>query len=233
MDITIKIFMMPRTHFHRAVYASRDKNQSSLPAKISTKEKFMAPYANDKPMGTFLAINELLTSYEAEGLIKLRYFKSSSHIHMIFLENAELVANTIGFTFLSDRLTKSNSILDKALAGNSVYDEIKPEIQSSWRESKLYFGCKVSDTAKLIDIINGVRAILELEAEDQEIDYRHFSVKIFKNPKRLDEIKTGIAKLLNRMKEDAYSDMTSAEILMVFGIFPIKHPVFLSDPVEF
>ena len=180
-----------------------------------------------------MAINELLASYEAEGLVKLKYYKGSPHIQMIYLENAERAANTIGFTFLSDRLAKSISILDKALIGNRIYDEIKREIESSWSESKLYFGCRVSDTAKLIDIINGVKAVLELEAEDQEIDYRHFSVKIFNNSKRLDEIKTGIAKLLNRMKADAYADMTSADILKVFGLFPIKHPVFLSGPIEF
>jgi hypothetical protein len=210
-----------------------DKNLGGLPAKISTKEKFMAPYANDKPMGIFLAINELLASYEAEGLIKLKHYMGSSHIQMIYLENAGRVANTIGFTFLCDRLAKSISILDKALIGNRIYDEIKPEIESAWHESKVYFGCKVSDTVKLIDIINGVRAVLELEAEDQETDYRHFSVKIFKNSKRLDEIKTGIARLLNKIKADAYADMSTEDILKVFGLSPINHPVFLSGPIEF
>ena len=222
------------TEILKTLLEKDDKNQSGLPAKISTKEKVMAPYANDKPMGIFLKTNELLASYETEGLIKLKYYKGSSHIHMIYLENAELVARVIGFTLLSDRLVKSISILDKALAGNSIYDEIKPEIEESWRASKVYLNCcKVSDIEKLIDITNGARAILELEDEDQEIDYRHFSVKIFKNSKRLDEIKTGIAKLLNRMKADAYADMETEDILKVFGLFPIKHPVFLSGPIEF
>lgn len=152
---------------------------------------------------------------------------------MIYLGNAELVANMIGYRVLTDRLDSSISFLDKKLAYNNVYDEIKSEIKESWSNSKTYLGCKVSDTAKLIDIINGVRAIFEIEAENQEIDYRHFSVKIFKNSKRLDEIKNGIAKLLNRMKEDAYSDMVVEDILKVFGLFPIKHPVFLSGPIEF
>lgn len=221
------------TEILKTLLEKDDKNQSGLRSKISTKEKFMAPYANDKPMGIFLSVNELLSSYEAEGLIKLKYYKGSSYISMIYLENADRVAQTIGFTLLSDRLTQSISILDNALAGNNIYEEIKPEIELSWRESKVCFGCKVSDTVKLIDIIKGASAVLELESSNQEIDYRHFSVKTFKNSKRLDEIKTGIAKLLNRMKADAYADMETEDILKVFGLFPIKHPVFLSGPIAF
>jgi DNA topoisomerase VI subunit A len=90
----------------------------------------------------------------------------------------------------------------------------------------------VDEPQELIDAIRAADEMLILsDTQTSEIDERHFSTAVFSDSKKLKRIKGKVARIIRLRDSDIPNELDHADVFQLFGVVPMKHPVYIAGPV--
>jgi hypothetical protein len=168
-----------------------------------------------------------------EGLIKIKWHNPNVLIQYIELIDADTLAMQLGYTRRNDKLEKAKKRIEQALYADSHhFVQIREALFDKWKTNGIYEGFTVDEPVQLIDVINAADTLVSLgERTTEEMDERHFSTQVFSNSKKLKALKGKIAKLVKICDNEIPGDLTADEVFQLYGVVPIKHPIYVAGPV--
>ena len=205
---------------------------SDKQADIGTHESVFKPYANSKPLGIVEYINTLIQKYEKEGILKVTWYTQNISLKRIYLQDYDRLCELIQHTPLVKKLGGALLYLDNEVLDIPLYGGLRDDIKALWLEHKLFHKCSIDQYAILAKGFQGAHLALTLYQKKKPMDYRHFSIKAFKDSKKLSSYKGLIANLLkSRFPELEGFDID--EVFRFFGITPIEQPILVSGNLSF
>ncbi len=205
---------------------------SDKQADIGTHESVFKPYANSQPLGIVEYINTLIQKYEKEGILKATWHTQNISLKRIYLQDYDRLCELIQHTPLLKKLAVALQYLDNEILDIPLYVALKDDIKAHWLEHKSFHKCSVDQYETLAKGFQGAHLVLTLYQKKEAMDYRHFSIKAFKDSKKLSSYKGLIANLLkSRFPELEGFDID--EVFRFFGITPIEQPILVSGSLSF
>jgi hypothetical protein len=205
---------------------------SNKQADIGTREAVFKPYANSQPLGIVKYINTLIQKYEKEGILKASWHTENISLKRIYLQDYERLCELIKHTPILKKLSIALQYLDYKMLDIPLYAMLRNAIKANWLEHKSFHKCTVDQYETLAKGFQGAHLALALYQKKEAMDYRHFSIKAFKDSKKLRSYKALIANLL----KSQFSELEGFdidEVFRFFGITPIEQPILLSGSLNF
>ena len=224
------------SEFIRSVLVALLKKADKSPDKsvrISATEKPMKPYIDNDPIGLLAATNDELQRFGDKGLITIKWRNIGILIQYIELINADMLADELGYIRLEKRVSSAYALVESSLTKSSSFEQLRFSLLEKWNLTGTYEGVSIEDPIVLIDAIKAADEIIAMQSGMAgEIDERHFSNRVFLDSKRLKSIRGKVAKILKLTQPDIPSELSPEEVLQLFGVVPLKHPVCVSGPVS-
>lgn len=201
-------------------YESRYNNGSDFGRKISLKfdESGYKKYVAEDAYKYRDAIDEAVLLLEKEGLIFISYYKATKDISEVRLniDNIASVYKLLGTTNIANKYQNLFDNLQKNGTGVSkaFYDALIEK-----RESK---GSLQKYLDKASEYYDAVKAIDAINSNEHDIFMRVLSVRLFRDSKRLENLKNYVLDVFTVMGE---SEATWDEYLLLNGI--LKNPNYI------
>lgn len=208
--------------------ASGSENQ----AEIGTHESVFKAYANSQPLGIVEYINTLIQKYEKEGVLRATWHTQNISLKRIYLQDYERLCDLIQHTPLVKKLAGAFLYLDNHALDIPLYDKLRDDIEAHWLEHKSFHKCSIGQYETLAKGFQGAHLALTLYQAKEPIDYRHFSIKAFKDSKKLSSYKGLVANLLKSQFPEL-EGFDIDEVFRFFGITPIEQPILVSGSLSF
>lgn len=211
--------------------SKHDKQQNPI---VNTSEKIMAAYRNNSHIGIIPNMNKVFTQFDEEGLIRIDWHPTGAAIHRIRLKDADKVAQLFGIERHQDMLHTALTYLDNKLSKNDIYNAWRAEIMTCWKEQKRFIKFSISQYEQLADSILAAKA-LQVKRESNDItdeDIRHFSARVLNHSKMASKLIAGIVRCLYVLYPDMEDGLEDMEVLRLFGVDAIKHPIYVSGPIR-
>lgn len=216
-----------------ALLVKADKSPDKS-VRIGANEKCMAPYISNDPIGLSAATNEEFQRFCDKGLITIKWRNTGILIQYIELVDADRLAVEISYIRLKNKVSNAYSLVQSSLTNSFLFEKLSPPLFEKWSLTGHYEGFSIDEPDTLIDAIKSADEMISLQSAGHgiEIDERHFSSKVFLDSKRLKSIRGKVAKILKLTQPDIPSELSPEEVLQLFGVVPIKHPIFVSGPIR-
>lgn len=199
-------------------------------ARLGYKESVMKPYVNNDPIGVMQAVHHELIRLESAGIVQIKWLTPNVLIQYVDLIDADSLAEKLGVNRLSNKFEKAKEhVLQQIPKDSPHFITIEAELFNKWQQTGNYEGFSVEDPNTLIQSINAADAMLDITSE---IDERHFSIQVLGDSKKLKGLMAKIAKLHRLRDQDIPEAISKEEVFQLFGVVPLKHPVYLSGPVR-
>lgn len=215
-----------------ALIVKSDKHPKGQ-AKIGSNESIMGPYKNNKPMGMASQVNLILKEYQQEGFILIAWHSPGVSIQFIRLIDGDGLADRLGIQRYDQQKAEALASLDKGLIDSDIYHRLRPCIETAWNKAASYEGFRPDTKDHLFRAIQGADVVSARKGLIDDIDYRYLSTRIYGSSKILSSHLNGIARMLKASQTDIENELKPDEVLQLYGVVPIAHPVYMSGPMLF
>lgn len=201
-------------------YESRYNNGSDFGRKISLKfdESGYKKYIVEDAYKYRDAIDEAALQLEKDGLISISYYKTTKDISEVRLNvgNIEAVYKLLGTKNIAD---KYKTFLDDLLKNNT---DISKAFYDALLEKRENQGSLQKYTDKASEYYDALKAIDTINNNEYDIFMRVLSVRLFRDSKRLENLKNYVLDVLSMVGEP---NATWDEYLLLNGI--LKNPNYI------
>lgn len=200
--------------------------------RVRNSSPLMKNYLNIATIEYPSEFHEIAINLQGKGLIQINWIdRFQSSIDSIDLTSYKDVSLYLGVTPFEAELESSLSWVESEvlkLGLQAVFNPIKNELKNAWQLKKLYCGKSYQQQKELLELLSVASKVL---SNIESVDYRHFSVSTLGDSKKLDAIKNSLSSMLKFIKEDIPGEYEPNEVLGMFGIHPILHPISISGPL--
>lgn len=222
-DIVKNLFM--------ALLAKADKSPSKQ-VRMHKKEKPMNAYLDNNPQGIRETLHQEFKRLEAAQIIAIKWHNPNILLQYIQLIDAEQLALQVGYSRLANRFEQARQLVESELIDSPHLKSICEPLFNKWQDSGMFEGFSVDEPQELIDAIRAADEMLRLsDTQTSEIDERHFSTAVFSDSKKLKRIQGKVARIIRLRDSDIPNELDHADVFQLFGVVPMKHPVYIAGPL--
>lgn len=200
--------------------------------RLGKTEKAMKAYIDNEPIGISETLHQEFKRLEAAGIVAIKWHNPNILVQFIELLDADALAEEIGYRRLGNRFEQAKSQVESQLEDSVHFKVIKADLLSKWQSTGKFEGFTVDEPQELIDAVKAADAMLALlDTDTGEIDERHFSTKVFNDSKKLKSLQGKIARVIRLKDNEIPDELEHAEVFQLFGVVPMKHPIYVAGPV--
>lgn len=214
-----------------ALLKKADKSPGK-PVRMGKTEQPMKAYLNNDPVGIRETFHQEFKRLEAAGILSIKWHNPNILIQYILLLDADLLAEQVGYSRISNRFEKAKAQVRSELTDSPHLKAIESQLFSKWQSTGKFEGFTVDEPQDLIDAVKAADAMLNLLDTDMgESDERHFSTRVFSDSKKLKSLMGKIAKVIRLRDNEIPDELEHHEVFQLFGVVPMKHPIYVAGAI--